>query len=173
MPTLSPDAGNGLPLGAREAQQPGGPLARTGVNPPPLAQEEDHASQESAGRLPVRDDREGLQEPSLGGEAGAGDPRVPEPGGQEEEAEEGLMAHTNRFVLNTETGILHDRNRLTEQCNTDDIKVRYRFSTNQISEAHAHLAFRRGCKWCKPERIVKVQNPFPTPEEDAGASAPA
>jgi hypothetical protein len=171
MPTLSPDRGGGLPLGAVEARQPGGPLARTGFNPMQPEEWAD-ASQEGAGRLPVRDDRQGLQDQGGGQQTGGGDPRQPESSQQEEEAE-GLMAHTNRFVLNTETGILHDRNRLTEQCNTDDIKVRYRFSTNQISEAHAHLAFRRGCKWCKPEKIVKVANPFPTPEEDAGASAPA
>lgn len=163
MPTLDPARGPGaLPPGARLVRGPGPALARTGVNPAwPTEEEDEHASQEGERGLPVWDEGQvvpGQGSEGQGGTAGASDPSRQAP-------EEVVPNRRHRYLLNTRTGVLHDTDGLTEECNTDDISPKYRFSTQDEDEARQHLAFRRKCRMCTPRaaalhRITTVPNPF-------------
>lgn len=78
------------------------------------------------------------------------------------------MSQPIRYVLNMETGTLHDRRHLTENCNTDQIVKRMKFTTDDLDEARQHLAFRKRCHWCKP---IVLRNPD-TQEVPDAAPAP-
>jgi hypothetical protein len=50
-----------------------------------------------------------------------------------------------RYILNKRHGVAHDRTRLKERCNTDDISRSNRRASDHIPEGY------RRCEWCLPE----------------------
>ena len=52
-----------------------------------------------------------------------------------------------RYIINHMTQRIHDRNHLTERCNTDQILIRSETSQEEIFELEAKGYHR--CYWCK------------------------
>lgn len=60
------------------------------------------------------------------------------------------------YVLNTNTGLLHDRGMLSERCNTDQIPRSARAVSRDESKLLADPRYKRKCGWCHPK---VVENP--------------
>ena len=60
-----------------------------------------------------------------------------------------------RYIVNLATGVIHDRENLTENCNTDDIKARGEADPEDITEDNIGLGTMLigdmeydKCEWC-------------------------
>lgn len=67
------------------------------------------------------------------------------------------------FILNGETGALHDSDHLTERCNTDQIGRSSRIRSKDKASLMADKRFKHLCRWCNP---ITIENPDPPKAAD-------
>jgi len=57
-----------------------------------------------------------------------------------------------RYIVNLANGVIHDRENLTENCNTDDIKVRGEADEEDVEDIGDYLVIGEmeyvKCDWC-------------------------
>ena len=74
----------------------------------------------------------------------------------------------DRFILNRDARVVHDREKVDERCNTDDIRSRGEATLAAVRELLRPSEYATpwsACEWCIPN-VAELTAPAPAPEPE-------